>query len=104
LYRDGKAGRRPSQPETARYTILYFNTSDSVACASLQKPALDQLKAALGDGLEVTEIDADEQPGLASRWGVMSVPATFILKQDGSPSMVNFGVTSYEKLMEQVSN
>jgi len=50
----------------------------------------------------VVEIDASERPDLAKRWGVMSVPTTFLLDAHGEARYVNNGVARVEKLMEQV--
>src|ERR1700752_923070 len=59
--------------------IVYFTTPDCVPCRTVQRPALDQIRKLLGEKLQVIEIDASERPDLAQRWGVMSVPTTFLL-------------------------
>jgi hypothetical protein len=51
----------------------------------------------------VIEIDASLQPELASQWGVVSVPTTFILDSQGQPKHVNHGLTSAEKLLKQLN-
>lgn len=82
--------------------IVYFTTPDCVPCKTVQRPALDQIRSLLGEKLQVVEIDAYEQPDLAQRWGVMSVPTTFLLDARGQARYVNNGVARVEKLMEQV--
>lgn len=82
--------------------IVYFTTPDCVPCKTIQRPALDQIKSLLGEKLQVIEIDASERPDLAQRWGVMSVPTTFLLDSRGEARYVNNGVARVEKLMEQV--
>jgi thioredoxin 1 len=82
--------------------IVYFTTPDCVPCKTIQRPALDQIKSLLGEKLQVIEIDASERPDLAQRWGVMSVPTTFLLDANGEARYVNNGVARVEKLMEQV--
>src|SRR5262245_59122990 len=82
--------------------IVYFTTPDCVPCKTLQKPALDQIRNLLGEKLQVIEIDAYEQPDLAEKWGVMSVPTTFLLDARGEARYVNNGVARVEKLMEQL--
>lgn len=82
--------------------IVYFTTPDCVPCKTVQRPALDQIRLLLGEKLQVIEIDASEQPDLAQRWGVMSVPTTFLLDARGEARYVNNGVARVEKLMEQV--
>lgn len=82
--------------------IVYFTTPDCVPCKTIQRPALDKIKTLLGEKLQVIEIDASEQPDLAKKWGVMSVPTTFLLDTRGEARYVNNGVARVEKLMEQV--
>ena len=82
--------------------IVYFTTPDCVPCKTVQRPALDQIRSLLGEKLQVIEIDAYERPDLAQRWGVMSVPTTFLLDARGEARYVNNGVARVEKLMEQV--
>lgn len=82
--------------------IVYFTTPDCVPCKTVQRPALDKIKTLLGEKLQVIEIDAFERPDLAQRWGVMSVPTTFLLDARGEARYVNNGVARVEKLMEQV--
>ncbi|MCC7118306.1 MAG: thioredoxin family protein [Anaerolineales bacterium] len=83
-------------------TIVYFTTPDCAPCKTVQRPALNQLSALLGEKLHVVEIDATERPDLAKTWGVMSVPTTFLLDAQGAARYVNNGVTRVEKLMKQV--
>ena len=89
--------RLPNKP-----VIVYFTTPDCVPCKTIQRPALDKIKTLLGEKLQVIEIDASERPDLAKRWGVMSVPTTFLLDAHGEARYVNNGVARAEKLMEQV--
>ena len=82
--------------------IVYFTTPDCVPCKTVQRPALDKVRTLLGEKLQVIEIDASERPDLAKRWGVMSVPTTFLLDASGEARYVNHGVARAEKLMEQI--
>jgi thiol-disulfide isomerase/thioredoxin len=90
---------RPGKP-----AILYFTTPSCVACKTVQRPALKRLSEKLGDALHVIEINAQERPDLASQWGVLSVPTTFILDPSGEARHVNHGVVRAEKLAEQVAS
>jgi thiol-disulfide isomerase/thioredoxin len=86
----------------ARFTIVYFTTPDCAPCKTVQKPALAKIKMEFDKQIEINEINAYEKPEIARMWGVLSVPATFILDEKGQPYRANFGVTSYEKLKEQL--
>jgi thiol-disulfide isomerase/thioredoxin len=84
--------------------ILYFTTPTCVPCKTIQRPALQRLKDQAGEKLQVVEIDASQQPEMANRWGVLSVPTTFIIDAKGDPRHVNHGVAPYEKLQKQLKD
>ena len=84
--------------------ILYFTTPTCMPCKTIQRPALQRLKDQAGEKLQVVEIDASQQPEVASRWGVLSVPTTFIIDGKGDPKHVNHGVAPYEKLQKQLKD
>lgn len=84
--------------------ILYFTTTSCVTCKAAQRPALRRLQERMGEGLEVVEVDAQERPDLASRWGVLSVPTTFVIDEQGQLRYVNHGVARLEKLIHQLSD
>jgi thiol-disulfide isomerase/thioredoxin len=84
--------------------IVYFTTPDCAPCKTIQRPALNQLSIEMGDKLQVIEIDAIQQPELAKKWGVLSVPTTFLLDARGEARYVNNGVARVEKLMEQLQS
>lgn len=83
-------------------TILYFTTPECAPCRTIQRPALQRLQDQLGDDLRVIEVDAQARPDLASQWGVLSVPTTFIIDAGGKLRHVNHGATRAEKLLQQL--
>jgi thioredoxin 1 len=93
----GLEGSRPGVP-----AVLYFTTPDCAVCKAAQRPALQRLQERLGEAVQVIEVDACEQPGVADYWGVLSVPTTFIVDAQGRPRTVNHGLASAEKLQRQV--
>jgi len=92
------ADRRPGIP-----AILYFASPACVPCKTAQRPALQALLAELGDAVQVIEVNALEQSEVADRWGVLSVPTTFVLDRQGTPRQVNYGVTSPDTLKHQLA-
>lgn len=89
-------------PETP--VIVYFTTPDCAPCKTIQRPALQQLLNLMGERVRVIEIDATQQPDLARKWGVMSVPTTFLLDAHGKARYVNNGIARLETLMKQVQS
>lgn len=87
---------RPDMP-----TLIYFTTPTCVPCKTIQRPAIQKLSQQFGDQINVVEIDAVEKPEVATRWGVMSVPTTFVIDPRGKVKHVNHGVVRFEKLLTQ---
>jgi len=84
-------------------TVVYFTTPDCAPCRFQLKPTLDRLQIQLGEtGLQVIGVDATVNPEAADRWGVFSVPTTFVLDTQGQPTIVYNGVVSESKLREQI--
>jgi thiol-disulfide isomerase/thioredoxin len=88
---------RPGVP-----AILYFTSPTCIPCKTQQRPALQRLVSDLGDGVQVIEVNALEQPDAADRWGVLSVPTTFILDAQGQPREINYGIAGPDKLKRQL--
>ena len=89
--------------ETGKPVLLYFTTPTCAPCKTVQKPAIVQIKEKLGEMLNVIEIDATQQPEMAERWGVLSVPTTFVIDSRGQARYVNHGVARAEKLLKQLN-
>jgi thiol:disulfide interchange protein len=89
--------------DRGKSTVLYFTADFCIACKTRQTPALQKLTDTLGDDtVQIIKVDAQEQADAAERWGVMSLPTTFVLDSDGKPRAVNHGVASADKLIKQL--
>ena len=87
--------------EPGRPAIVYFTTPTCMPCKTQQAPALDRLQAELND-LQIIRIDATQDCDAADRWGVLSVPTTFVIDGSGQPREVNHGVADTAKLKRQL--
>ncbi len=96
--------RSLEQLHPGKPAIVYFSTPDCAPCKTIQQPVLHKVQSRLGDRLQVIEVNAYEQPGLAKEWGVLSVPTTFIIDASGRARHVNHGVTPAEQLLKQLNN
>lgn len=64
----------------------------------MQSPILEQLKAS-GAAVKICKVNVDEQPDLAKRFGILSIP-TLILMQNGVLKDKQVGLTSLDELNE----
>ncbi len=85
-----------------RAAIVYFTTPTCAPCKTIQRPALERIQSAMGDHIQVIEIDAAAQPKVANEWGVLSVPTTILVDHTGQPRHINHGVTTAEQLKNQL--
>ena len=61
-------------------------------------PVVDTIAEEQADKLVVGKINVDEQPALAQRFGVMSIP-TILLFKDGKQAASSLGFMAKEKLL-----
>ncbi len=83
--------------------IVYFTTPTCAPCRLQQTPTLGRLQQEMGEGLRVIRVDAVENPEAAERWGVFSVPTTFVLNRSGQPHKVYNGVVDGETLKRDLT-
>jgi len=43
-------------------------------------PALEEIAGAMGDKVKIVKLNVDENPGVASKYGIMSIPTLMIFK------------------------
>jgi hypothetical protein len=87
--------------EAGRVRLLAFSTPHCQQCHLLQKPALEDV-VGRNSAVEIVPIDALEQPELAARYGILTVPSTVVLTADGRAAAVNYGYAPAKVLLEQI--
>ena len=63
----------------------------------MQAPILDAFVAEMGDVVKVGKVDVDEQPDIAARFNIFSIP-TLIAFKDGAEIARTVGVTDLDSL------
>lgn len=83
-------------------SILSFTGEHCTICHTAQRPALRTLAAALGEAIEIREVDIAVEPALARQYRVMSLPTTIVLDASGQVTDINVGFASGETLRRQL--
>jgi thioredoxin-like negative regulator of GroEL len=87
-----------------RPTIVAFSSPSCAACHHAQAPALDSLRRGLGDErLRVVGVDIASRPEVAHTFGVLTVPSTAVLAEDGRLRTINHGFTPAHRLLQQLT-
>ena len=102
LWRKSRHALELDQYHVGKPAILYFTTPGCAPCKTIQRPALEQIADLLGEKIQIIEIDALVETQLADKWGVLSVPTTFIIDHLGRPRGMNHGIAKVEKLIHQL--
>ena len=63
----------------------------------MQAPILDAFEAEMGSEVKVGKVDVDEEPGIAQRFNIFSIP-TIIVFKDGKEIARTVGVTDLNGL------
>ena len=65
-------------------------------------PVLDEIAAENAGKLSIAKLNVDDNPGIAQRFGVMSIP-TLILFKDGQPAKRLVGAKGKGQLLQELS-
>jgi thioredoxin 1 len=65
-------------------------------------PVLNEIAGELGGRVTVAKVNVDEQPGLASRFRVQSIPTLVVFKNGAEQSRL-VGLAPKKKILEQLS-
>ena len=64
-------------------------------------PALEEIGAEFKGKLKVAKVNIDENPDIAAKFGVRSIP-TLMLFKDGKPAAIQVGAQSKSKLVDWI--
>ncbi len=99
-----RAARRSlDRAATGRSAVLVFTSPTCAPCKLQQLPILDRVMVDWRDKIDVEIIDVTEQPEVATRYGVWSLPTTIVLDTQRQVIAINQGVAHEHKLREQIA-
>ncbi|HEX2938580.1 MAG TPA: thioredoxin [Ruminiclostridium sp.] len=64
-------------------------------------PVVDELETELHDKIKVGKVNVDEEPGIASKFNVMSIP-TLVVVKDGSVAATAVGARPKEEIKQML--
>ena len=65
-------------------------------------PALEEISASLGDKVKIVKLNVDENPAVAAKYGIMSIPTLMIFK-NGEMASRQVGAAPKQKLEQWVT-
>ena len=65
-------------------------------------PALEEIAGAMGDKVKIVKLNVDENPAVASKYGIMSIPTLMIFK-NGELAARQVGAAPKQKLHQWIS-
>lgn len=83
--------------EEARVPVLIDFWASWCGPCKMMGPVVDQIADEMGNNARICKINIDEQPELAGKYNVMSIP-TFILFKDGKEAGRTVGAMAKEEL------
>ncbi len=89
---------------TGRSAMLVFTSPTCAPCKLQQLPIVDRVLVDWHDKIEVEIIDITENPDVAARYGVWSLPTTIVLDTQRAVVAINRGVAQEYKLREQLAS
>ncbi len=65
-------------------------------------PALEEISGALGEKVKIVKLNVDENPNIAAKYGIMSIP-TLLLFKDGEIKDRQVGAAPKQKLQQWIT-
>jgi thioredoxin 1 len=65
-------------------------------------PALEEIAGAMGDKIKIMKLNVDENPAVASKYGIMSIPTLMIFK-NGEMAARHVGAAPKQKLEQWIT-
>lgn len=86
-----------------RPTVLYFR-SDSCSPCMTQSHYLEELERKFVDRFAMQQIDTEQEPEKAAKYGVFTLPTTLVIDRAGEVKYINYGLTNTFRLSRQLES
>jgi len=83
--------------------FLIFGSPRCAPFMQAQKPAANKVARELDGAIQLLEVNVTEEPALAERYGIVSLPTVFVLDAKGRPRKVNHGLVSADEMRRQIA-
>lgn len=85
----------------SKIPVLVDFYADWCTPCKIMSPVIEEIAREFEDKITVLKINIDENPDIAEKYSVMSIP-TIMLFKDGKAKKTSVGVTTKEKLVEMI--
>lgn len=96
-------GKFPDGGQPARAKVLIDFWARGAAPGRMLSPIVDEIAEEAGPELKVCKVNIDDQPELAQRFGVMSIPTLVVLK-DGKVAATSVGLKPKSAVLQLIRN
>jgi thioredoxin-like negative regulator of GroEL len=86
-----------------RPAVVAFSLPSCGECRARQAPALERLRAQVGETAHVLTLRADEHVALVAELGLLTVPSSVVLDAAGQVRAINQGFADESRLLEQLA-
>ncbi len=66
-------------------------------------PSLEEISEEMGDKVKIAKVNMDENPDIAAKYGVRSIP-TLLMFKGGEPTAIQVGAAPKNKLSDWISS
>lgn len=82
--------------------LLMFSSKTCPPCDKVQKPIIRRLLQKPDVSFNFYEIDVENEPEIANKWNVLTVPTIFLLDRDGKVHFGHHGIVTEKILTDEI--
>lgn len=86
--------------KSTKTVLVDFWASWCMPC-KMMLPVVEAVAKEIGDDVKIAKINVDEEPELASRYGIMSIP-TFLVFKNGNVTNMTVGMQDKQEILKLI--